>query len=282
MSAPIVVGFDPHGADDGPVHFGIAAARFTGAPLVDRRRLRRRPVAEPARGRRVPRGVERGCARPRSTGSGRALEGECGRPSRAAARRGGHSAARGLTIALEDEGAGLAVVGATARGASAAASRQHRRARDPRRAMPGRRRAARLRGRRAEHVGVAYTELAGGRAGAALGRHAGAGRRGRAAGDHRAARADRHDQRAPRRARRRPSSCPEEIAAQHRLAARGASVDAAVAEAASTSTPRSSWSTATRRRCWPDFTDVARPPRDGLARVRAAPGGAARRASRAA
>ena len=34
MSAPIVVGFDPSGANDAPVHFGIAAARFTGAPLI--------------------------------------------------------------------------------------------------------------------------------------------------------------------------------------------------------------------------------------------------------
>src|SRR5690349_4280734 len=34
MSAPIVVGFDPHGAQAAPVHFGLAAARFTGAPLV--------------------------------------------------------------------------------------------------------------------------------------------------------------------------------------------------------------------------------------------------------
>jgi nucleotide-binding universal stress UspA family protein len=34
MPAPILVGFDPDGADRAPVHFATAAARFTGAPLV--------------------------------------------------------------------------------------------------------------------------------------------------------------------------------------------------------------------------------------------------------
>jgi hypothetical protein len=34
MSAPIVVGHDPHGADDAPMQFGIAAARFADAPLI--------------------------------------------------------------------------------------------------------------------------------------------------------------------------------------------------------------------------------------------------------
>jgi nucleotide-binding universal stress UspA family protein len=34
MSPPILVGFDPDGADRAPVHFAIAAARFTGARLV--------------------------------------------------------------------------------------------------------------------------------------------------------------------------------------------------------------------------------------------------------
>jgi nucleotide-binding universal stress UspA family protein len=34
MSAPILVGYDPGSADRAPVHFAIAAARFTGAPLV--------------------------------------------------------------------------------------------------------------------------------------------------------------------------------------------------------------------------------------------------------
>ena len=34
MSAPIVVGFDSDGADHAPLEFGIAAARYTGAPLI--------------------------------------------------------------------------------------------------------------------------------------------------------------------------------------------------------------------------------------------------------
>src|SRR5437868_5372072 len=34
MSKPILVGHDPAGADRGPVAFGVAAARFTGAPLI--------------------------------------------------------------------------------------------------------------------------------------------------------------------------------------------------------------------------------------------------------
>jgi nucleotide-binding universal stress UspA family protein len=34
MPAPILVGFDPGSADRAPVHFAIAAARLTGAPLV--------------------------------------------------------------------------------------------------------------------------------------------------------------------------------------------------------------------------------------------------------
>lgn len=34
MAASILVGYSPEGADRGPVNFGIAASRFTGAPLV--------------------------------------------------------------------------------------------------------------------------------------------------------------------------------------------------------------------------------------------------------
>jgi nucleotide-binding universal stress UspA family protein len=34
MSKPIVVGYDPETADRAPVNFGVAAARFTGAPLI--------------------------------------------------------------------------------------------------------------------------------------------------------------------------------------------------------------------------------------------------------
>ena len=34
MSKPILVGYDPVSADHAPVNFGVAAARFTGAPLI--------------------------------------------------------------------------------------------------------------------------------------------------------------------------------------------------------------------------------------------------------
>ncbi len=34
MSKPIVVGYDPETSDRAPVNFGVAAARFTGAPLI--------------------------------------------------------------------------------------------------------------------------------------------------------------------------------------------------------------------------------------------------------
>jgi hypothetical protein len=34
MTASILVGYSPEGADKGPVNFGIAASRFTDAPLV--------------------------------------------------------------------------------------------------------------------------------------------------------------------------------------------------------------------------------------------------------
>jgi nucleotide-binding universal stress UspA family protein len=115
MSAPIVVGFDPHGADDAPIHFGLAAARFTGAPLIivavsgGRHGLHRHEHAE----------LEAELTPEASTAVDRLrmrLEGEDGvncevRVVEAA------SAARGLASALETEGAGLGVVGATARGA---------------------------------------------------------------------------------------------------------------------------------------------------------------------
>jgi nucleotide-binding universal stress UspA family protein len=110
MSAPIVVGHDPHGADDAPMQFGFAAARFAGAPLivvaVHGGGLAHRhadaeigAVAEDAfddvRAR-----LERA---PDVASELRAVE--------------AHSAARGLTDVLEEVGAGLGVVGATSRGA---------------------------------------------------------------------------------------------------------------------------------------------------------------------
>src|SRR5436305_1826369 len=34
MSKPIIAGYDPATSDRAPVNFGVAAARFTGAPLI--------------------------------------------------------------------------------------------------------------------------------------------------------------------------------------------------------------------------------------------------------
>ena len=34
MAKPILVGYDPNEKDHSPVDFGVAAARFTGAPLI--------------------------------------------------------------------------------------------------------------------------------------------------------------------------------------------------------------------------------------------------------
>jgi nucleotide-binding universal stress UspA family protein len=99
MSAPIVVGFDPDGADEAPVQFGIAAARYTGAPLI---------VAAVHRGHReaaesLERVRKRLADEPDVQSELRPLE--------------SHNAARGLTDALEEADAGLGVVGATSRGA---------------------------------------------------------------------------------------------------------------------------------------------------------------------
>lgn len=99
MSAPIVVGFDPDGADDSPLRFGIAAARYTGAPLI---------VAAVHRGQRDEGdGLERARTR---------LADEPDIQSELLPLDS-HNAARGLSEALEKAGAGLGVVGATSRGA---------------------------------------------------------------------------------------------------------------------------------------------------------------------
>jgi nucleotide-binding universal stress UspA family protein len=97
MSAPIVVGHDPHGADDAPLRFGIAAARFTGAPLIVA------AVHGDAAGDPLERVRTLLDAAPEVSSELRLVE-----------RR---NAAHGLTEVLEEVGAGLGVVGATSRGA---------------------------------------------------------------------------------------------------------------------------------------------------------------------
>jgi nucleotide-binding universal stress UspA family protein len=111
MSKPIIVGYDPVTADRAPVNFGVAAARFTGAPLI---------VAS----------VSAAAERP---GAGQQDEDLILDPSDALAEaerelqpegipvdcRGltGASAARALHEAAEAADAGLLVVGSTRQGA---------------------------------------------------------------------------------------------------------------------------------------------------------------------
>ena len=97
MSAPIVVGHDPHGADDAPLQFGIATARFTGAPLI--------VVAVDGDAAADP--LERARARLDATP-------EVSSELRVVERR---NAAQGLTEVLQEVDAGLGVVGTTSRGA---------------------------------------------------------------------------------------------------------------------------------------------------------------------
>jgi nucleotide-binding universal stress UspA family protein len=115
MSAPIVVGYDPHGADDAPVHFGIAAARFTGAPLIVAAvyggHIARERFADDEFREELSADAHAALERLRTQ-----LEDEAGVHAEVRLVEA-RSAARGLHAALEDEGAGLAVVGSTSRGA---------------------------------------------------------------------------------------------------------------------------------------------------------------------
>lgn len=211
MSAPIVVGFDPDGADDAPVTFGIAAARYTGAPLI---------VAAVHRGHgEAGDSLERVRTR---------LADESGVSSELLPLES-HNAARGLTDALEEADAGLGVVGATSRGAvgraiiGSTADHVIHNARCPVAVVPHG-----FDGGELHSVGVAYTPAEGQEAlrsavvlaqasGAALRvitvLHEGIGTLG-----------------SNREGARAMQQLPEEMASQHHAAARAA-VDAALAEA---------------------------------------------------
>ena len=110
MSKPIIVGYDPMTSDRAPINFGVAAARFTGAPLIvaSASATGDRPDAgqqdeelvvdasealERARRELEPEGIPVECRELRST-----------------------SAARALHEMSEAEDAGLLVVGSTRRG----------------------------------------------------------------------------------------------------------------------------------------------------------------------
>jgi nucleotide-binding universal stress UspA family protein len=115
MSAPIVVGYDPHGADDAPVHFGVAAAGFTGAPLIVAAvyggHFARNRHADDEFREELSADARAALDRVRTR-----LEGEASIQAEVRLIEA-RSAARGLHVALEDEGAGLAVVGSTSGGA---------------------------------------------------------------------------------------------------------------------------------------------------------------------
>jgi nucleotide-binding universal stress UspA family protein len=110
MSKPIIVGYDPMTSDRAPINFGVAAARFTGAPLIvasasatgDRSDAGQQDeelvvdaseALERARRELEPEGIPVECRELRST-----------------------SAARALHEMSEAEDAGLLVVGSTRRG----------------------------------------------------------------------------------------------------------------------------------------------------------------------
>jgi nucleotide-binding universal stress UspA family protein len=114
MSKPIIVGYDPVTADRAPVHFGVAAARFTGASLI--------VASVSAAGDRPSAGQQDEDlvldASEALAEAERELEPE-GIPVEC---RGltGTSAARALHEAAEAEDAGLLVVGSRSRARSAA------------------------------------------------------------------------------------------------------------------------------------------------------------------
>jgi nucleotide-binding universal stress UspA family protein len=223
MSAPIVVGHDPHSADDAPMQFGIAAARFARAPLI---------VVAVHGGGLAHRHAhtELGAATDDEFDGVRArLERE---PDVASELRvvAAHSAARGLVDALEGVEAGLGVVGATARGAvgqtmiGSTAERVIHGAPCPVAVVPHGYPGGELR-----TVGVAFTSSAEGeqalRSGVALAQASGAALR-----VITVLREDIGTLGSNRPGARAMQQIPEELAAEHNIAGRAA-VEAALAEA---------------------------------------------------
>jgi nucleotide-binding universal stress UspA family protein len=218
MSAPIVVGHDPHGADDAPLQFGIAAARFTGARLI----------VVVVQGDRHGDG-EGGDALARARAQ---LDGvpEVASELRVVEQ---HNAAHGLTGVLEAIAAGLVVVGATSRGRvgravfGSTAERVIHGAPCPVAVVPHG-----FAGGVPETVGVAYTASKEGeqalRSGVVLAQAAGATLRVVAVLEEQAGTLGPNTLGA-----RAMQAIPEELASQHHLAHRQA-VDAAIAESGGT------------------------------------------------
>ena len=113
MSKPIIVGYDPQTFDRAPVNFAVAAARFTGAPLV---------IASVCAGSAVRDGSAAGRLEDLAADASGALdevERELDAEGIAVEFRqiDNTSAARALHEAAEAQDAGLLVVGSTTRGA---------------------------------------------------------------------------------------------------------------------------------------------------------------------
>jgi nucleotide-binding universal stress UspA family protein len=102
---PILVGYDPRSGDRAPVHFGVAAARFTGAPLI---------VASVCAAKRTVGHAEE--LEPHATQALDELAADAGASLEVRELRG-TSAPRVLHEAAEAEDAGLLVIGSTDRGA---------------------------------------------------------------------------------------------------------------------------------------------------------------------
>jgi nucleotide-binding universal stress UspA family protein len=101
---PILVGYDPESADRAPVRFGVAAARFTGAPLI---------VASVCAPKHAVGHAEE--LAPHATQAHEELKADLGTAVEVRELRG-TSAPRVLHEEAEAEGAGLLVVGSTDRG----------------------------------------------------------------------------------------------------------------------------------------------------------------------
>jgi nucleotide-binding universal stress UspA family protein len=109
MSKPIIVGYDPQTSDRAPVNFAVAAARFTGAPLV---------IASVSAGGAGRDGSDEDLV-PEASGALKEVERELEAEGISVEYRelGNKSAARALHEAAESDDAGLLVVGSTRRGA---------------------------------------------------------------------------------------------------------------------------------------------------------------------
>ena len=109
MSRPILVGYDPRTLDRAPVQFGVAAARFTGAPLI---------VTSVCASTPLPAAYSHEELVPHATEALERLRRELDVEGIQVEYREVHStsAPRGLHEAAERLGAGLLVVGSTGRG----------------------------------------------------------------------------------------------------------------------------------------------------------------------